>query len=354
MHLWGEWLVGGVMGRVRAGWAALAAGGLLLGMGARASAACQLLQTAEYKLTMDSNRALVDGAINRRPVRFILDTGAFNSLLFPSAVQQLGLKAFVIDQLSLYGVGGGAQAASARIGELKLGNAVARNVDLLVNGRNFGSEQAAGLLGEDFLSQGDLELDLAGGAARLFQPKDCVGDQVAYWAKAYDVTPMVGSQSRGEVDIYVMLNGRRILAELDSGSPTSIVTTGAAAIAGVTPHSDGVREAGQSGGLGPKMVQTSVAVFPTFTIGDETIKNAKLEIADLFAADTEVPLGSRLAVKVVSTPQMLLGADFIQAHRIYIARSQEKVYFSYNGGPIFQVQGPSAEETPTPRPSLKP
>jgi hypothetical protein len=336
------------MGCVRAAKAALAAVILILGFASAASAACQLQQTADYKLTMDGNRALLDGAINGQPVRFMLDTGAFTSMLFPSAVARLGLKAYVIDELNIYGVGGGAKAARASVRDLKLGNAVAHNVDLLVNKHDWGGAPYVGLVGEDILSQGDLELDLADGAARLFRPKDCVGEQVAYWAKNYDVTPLVPSQERGAVQIYVMLNGRRILAELDSGADTSIVTSGGAAIAGVTPHTEGVRQAGQTGGLGPHLVQTSLAVFPTFTIGEETIKNAKLAIADMFAADTEVPLGSRLGVSVVNTPQMLLGADFIRAHRIYVARSQGQVYFSYNGGPIFQVVGPRAEEAPAP------
>jgi hypothetical protein len=183
------------------------------------------------------------------------------------------------------------------------------------------------------------------------RPKDCAGDQVAYWAKSYDVTPIAVSRN-GEITVYVMLNGDRVLAELDTGASTSVVTTAAAAGAGVTPQSAGVLQEGESGGLGAKRVQTMVATFPTFSIGEETIKNAKLRIADLFAADTETPLGTRLPQQAVEFPQMLLGADFIRAHRIYVARSQGKVYFSYNGGPIFQaperIESPVAA-TPTGR-----
>jgi hypothetical protein len=45
---------------------------------------------------------------------------------------------------------------------------------------------------------------------------------------------------------------------------------------------------------------------------------------------------------------MIIGADFFMAHRIYVARSQGKIYFTYKGGPVFQnVAGntlaPSAE-----------
>jgi hypothetical protein len=33
---------------------------------------------------------------------------------------------------------------------------------------------------------------------------------------------------------------------------------------------------------------------------------------------------------------MLLGADFLRAHRVLVAHSQRKLYFTYTGGPVFQ------------------
>jgi hypothetical protein len=32
---------------------------------------------------------------------------------------------------------------------------------------------------------------------------------------------------------------------------------------------------------------------------------------------------------------MLIGSDFLRAHRVYIAHSQGKLYFSYVGGTVF-------------------
>ena len=34
---------------------------------------------------------------------------------------------------------------------------------------------------------------------------------------------------------------------------------------------------------------------------------------------------------------MLLGADFLRAHRVYVAHSQRKLYFTYSGAPVFSV-----------------
>jgi hypothetical protein len=32
---------------------------------------------------------------------------------------------------------------------------------------------------------------------------------------------------------------------------------------------------------------------------------------------------------------MLLGADFLRSHRVLVARSQAKMYFTYEGGTVF-------------------
>jgi hypothetical protein len=34
-------------------------------------------------------------------------------------------------------------------------------------------------------------------------------------------------------------------------------------------------------------------------------------------------------------PDMLLGSDFLRAHRVLVARSQRKMYFTYAGGTVF-------------------
>jgi clan AA aspartic protease (TIGR02281 family) len=321
----------------------LAAAVLLSGASA-AFAACQLQVVAQFPLVIEGNTALVDATINGKPARFLVDTGSGVTLIGRPAAAALGLEAFATD-MTMYGVGGSDRAGRTTIREFKLGDATVHDMQMIVSGPGLRSQRYVGVLGEDFLSQTDVELDFAQGVMRLIKPKDCVGDQVVYWRKAYSQAALAPSNSGGKLETYVSLNGQRALAEIDTGAYTSVVTTGVAERVGVSPHGEGVQEAGVSSGMGKGFVQTSVAVFPTFSIGDETIKNAKLRVADLFVADKEVKLGSHVSEQVVEMPSMLLGADFIRAHRIYIARSQEKLYFSYNGGPIFQVVRPRPEET---------
>ena len=55
-------------------------------------------------------------------------------------------------------------------------------------------------------------------------------------------------------------------------------------------------------------------------------------------------VGSRIAKAVVDEPDMLLGADFFRSHRVYISKSQKKIYASYMGGPVFDTH--RSPETP--------
>jgi len=45
---------------------------------------------------------------------------------------------------------------------------------------------------------------------------------------------------------------------------------------------------------------------------------------------------------------MLLGTDFFLSHRIFVSRSQSRIYFTYNGGRVFNLEdGPSSAPTTT-------
>jgi hypothetical protein len=99
-------------------------------------------------------------------------------------------------------------------------------------------------------------------------------------------------------------------------------------------------------GLANTAIQTAIAVFPTLTVGQETVKNVKLQIADLFSKNTVTKTGSMIPQAVMANPDMIIGADFFMAHRIYVARSQGKIYFTYKGGQIFQLRAPSGTSPP--------
>jgi hypothetical protein len=46
--------------------------------------------------------------------------------------------------------------------------------------------------------------------------------------------------------------------------------------------------------------------------------------------------GSRISVDAASLSSMLLGGDFLRSHRVLVAHSQHRIYFTHNGGRVFE------------------
>ena len=223
------------------------------------------------------------------------------------------------------GVGGSTSAQIATVKEFTLAGRQLHDIEFLVGGSEVGSG-TIGLLGQNFLEKWDVEYDLAKGVIRLMKAEDCNHAMLAYWATA--------GQSVSTMDIghttplkphttgTASINGAKISVMFDTGAWTSILSLKAAARAGVKPDTDGVAAAGYATGIGRGSVKTYIAPFSSFKIGDnEEIKNARLRIADLALEEGD----------------MLLGADFFLSHHVYVANSQHRLYFTYNGGPVFNL-----------------
>src|ERR1700722_17162704 len=75
----------------RDGLAVALAFGLLVGA-TSSRAACQLQKYAELPVTIENSGAVVSAKLNGADARLIVDTGAFFSMLNPSAVTRFGLR----------------------------------------------------------------------------------------------------------------------------------------------------------------------------------------------------------------------------------------------------------------------
>lgn len=132
-----------------------------------------------------------------------------------------------------------------------------------------------------------------------------------------------GIEPGDKVRLAITINGKPVRALLDSGAGRSLLGMAEAAKLGVTPESPGALPAGCVGGFGKNAVDSWTAQFESFAIGDEVIHNPRIRFGDLsqHASDAQA--------------EMLLGADFLHSHRVLIARSQRKLYFTYAGGTVF-------------------
>jgi predicted aspartyl protease len=306
--------------------------------GAASPGKCTLARIAEWRVTSASSTPIVDGTINGQKVSIMIDTGATRSIIVRAAADRLGLVRYDAPGQRMIGIGGESKVEAVSIDELTIGTDVRRNWRILVAGEHdFGADIAV-VLGEDFFYQAEVEFDLPHNAVRLFQARDCGGASLAYWTT--EGAGVVGIdaifEANPRIELTVEINGRPVKTMLDSGASSSVVTKSQAAALGVTPESAGV-VVGCSVGLGQKTVEFWRGPFESFRIGDELIRDPTIRFADIWRFST-YRSASLISRRSVAAPDMLLGADFLRSHRVLVAHSQRKMYFTYAGGTVFPVQ----------------
>ena len=289
---------------------------------------CRIGRGPDIPVTMSGLRPLVRALINGQEAMLVVDSGAFFSTLTPAAVQQFQLPTVPFTGvLWVEGVGGSEVGRVARVRRFTLIDYAWNDVEFVVAGSEFGAG-AVGLLGQNVLRIADVEYDLANGVIRLVRPKgDCnKRTSLAYWADAagkpysfIDIEPATTGQPHTKSVAY--LNGVKIHVVFDTGAARSILTLGAAKHAGISPSSPGVTDGGTSYGLGHRLAKTWITRFSSFKIGDEEVQHAQLRFGDIDLPNAD----------------MLVGADFFLSHRVYVASSQNRIYFTYNGGPVFDL-----------------
>ena len=311
---------------------------------APARADCNLAMVAELPVMMYGHRPLVSVKINGADAKLLVDTGAAYSFITPGndAKYHLQLSPAPFG-MSIAGVGG--QTLNISIGtaqDFSLSGADYHAVQFIVTDK--GQDAGAGILGDNFLRNADVEYDLGNGVVRLFKPKGCEHAEMAYWAGAqqpYSVIQMDYADPTGPaISSSAMINGQPIRVIFDTGATGSVLALGAAARVGVKPTDPGV--VGGSYVVGATKggyVRSWLAPFASFKIGDEEIKNFKLVIGAI-------------------NNDMMLGEDFFLAHRVFVSNSQHKIYFTYNGGPVFNMtmapQTQIAEQQPVGAAGLSP
>jgi hypothetical protein len=302
-----------------------------------ANADCKLLQVAEFKLDPTSTAPIVDGSINGHPVKVLIDSGATFSGVSGFEVNRLGLTTVEMVGMRAYGVGGDTQIYRAHIDQLKVGTLTKSGLDLFVSGDRHQAGVAGLVIGEDVLSKVDTEFDLADHAIRLFEPKGCKAPQLVYWGAAYSQADLLTwDPDAPAIQTHAFINGKQILAELDSGAESSFVDVIAADADGVARPATGAPTEAMRG-EGRKLVESWTGRFDTFALGDEKIAHVNIQVLPFVSGMVYSDTGTNLPRRLENTPSMFVGDDFLHAHRVFIDNQDHLILFSYQGGPVFST-----------------
>lgn len=352
---------------------ALAAG--LLMMAGHEAQACEFAKIAELHVAIENNQILIPGTIGGKSVKFLFDTSFSSSLIPTGAAQRLDVPVSSVTATALSTLVGAnvnyKDNSFAEVPQLTLDGFTVKDTFLRVFGgpesTNFGGPDVAVLLGADFWKGYDVEVDLSRKLINLYRTKECGTSNLAYWSNAYN---MVDLQRYGAQTAFsIQLDGHDLAAVLDSGSPHSTLTDKAAARMGLSRESGTAlpvedREVGTQPtdlpallrigyGLGlselsPNLMTNGfpdaaqaipptdywLARFKSMTIDQETISPFKMRVAK--SSPTRVAeTGTLIPVTEPVHYDVLLGVDFMMSHRILIANSQNKLYFTFTGGTSF-------------------
>jgi predicted aspartyl protease len=282
------------------------------------SATCVVQQRAVVKLQIVGTVVLAPVVVNGIPGSFILDTGAAQTVVSPDAVSHFDLALDEWTATTMGGVGGVERRRNADPRSVALGGVALHRRSLMQDAtlrvgtlpRNMiGGLQIDGLLGRDFLSLFDLDLDFPRQTLALYDVHGCAG-RFLPWSEPY-LSVAVDNPAESAFVVPLVVDGVKLRALLDSGASRSLV-----AAPGMAHLKLGLEQLrGDPSqivhGLGPHTVTMWQHKFHELQIGSEIFTNPGFLVAP-------VPL------QPIS--DMLLGADWLLGRRVWISYATKQLF----------------------------
>jgi len=277
---------------------------------------CIMVHVATLPLDTTDDGLVTTVRLNGTDIKMLVDTGAELTVVRQAAADRLKLSATRLPD-RLYGIGGARYAAVFEAKTFEIGKLHGQNLDMVVS--DFAVRPSSGidgLLGMDFLSQYDIDLDLPDNKIRLFKAvRGCHSVSAALEEPLYPQPMYFQNNGAGpSATIQVAIGGRHVLARIDSGATTTALYRDAKSRAGVTTANLANNQHSYMVGTGPRKVESIEHTVEAITIGDITLNNLPVAIMDTRSDDDT---------------DMLLGLDFLSRVHVWLSFSSHTVVMQY-------------------------
>ncbi|MGZ3181428.1 MAG: retroviral-like aspartic protease family protein [Telluria sp.] len=270
----------------------------------------------------------VTGSINREPASLMVDTGSQVSLLTPAGVDRHHLVRRSTDA-AVEGVGGVSRVYRSTVGKLIIGPFDAGRMILPVVADMAPGMDYDMIVGSDLWMQADLEINVQEKWLRFFKPVGCGPTAfVGYWDPQARTATLENPSGDMRPRLKVRINGRELEAIIDSGSPVTTIFRRAAERLGLQPAGAALPDRGEAGGIGANRFHDYEAQV-TLQIGADIAPHTTIEVADTDGQTRDY--------------EVLLGMDWLRAHRVLIANSQHRLYFTAAAAPAAPAAQASAK-----------
>ena len=300
---------------------------------------CDMGELSTIPLTFTSDlRPLIEADINGKPVSAMLNIGSAQTIILnKKTLERLDIKVRYVtstrfqESLNLNnnvvpdgdfmptGTFVVNEGLSAFVDQFAFGPTKLSDSFFLVE--DFIDDTFGARIGAGDLLRTDLEVALDSGYIKHFRPEGCFREHLAYWdPEAVAVPISVDLLKRDPRPIFrVVINGKEVWALLSTATPHSYFPASLANRLGLKTTAAGATREEPVPGHGKDKPVWSVPVAQ-MSIGGLDVKDFKVRLMDL-------PHSGQILV---------LGTDFLHRHRVYIAMSQRKVYFSTIKNPIMK------------------
>jgi predicted aspartyl protease len=269
-----------------------------------------MVRAANLKLETGNTELHTTIGINGQEVRVLVDTGSQRSLITDAAADRLGLGGEQrFHAGALRGFGG---RQTSGIGKLTIGTMHGTNLSF-VTATNLGADEV--VLGIDYLTPFDVDLDLWGKHLGLYRAiSGCRTPSAALTSGLYgvDLVNTYDEQHIISPAVRITTGGQQFIAMIDTGAFHSTMLRAAAARAGLAPVAANADLS--ISGFGLNRVRAAVRTLPSLQIGDLTIQNMPIVLAD------SGPLGDY---------DMILGYDFISRVHVWISHSSNTLIMQF-------------------------
>ena len=276
--------------------------------------ACALVRRGAFQLTFLRVVGTVPVTLDGITATMLFATGANGVVVGRSAAERLKLLGNGNVRILSQGLGGETRAFPAGVGRIDMGGAALVNQHVVVlpfDVRGFGEPPPEGLLGMDFLSNFDTEVDLRSGAGVLYQARNCPSARPG-WAEASNGLRIPPESGSGKLLVETELDGHKFVALLDTGAEGSIVSKRAARRLGITDEVLSHDRAVVGHGIAETDAQMRMHRFASLRFGAEEIRSPVLAVADLPSVAED----------------MLLGMNYMRGRKLWISPSSRRVFLS--------------------------
>ncbi|HTZ72262.1 MAG TPA: retroviral-like aspartic protease family protein [Acetobacteraceae bacterium] len=327
--------------RYKAAWIALlACCALAACQGAGSNQPCQIVHLTDLPLTDHDQAFYTTIKINGHDAHMLFDTGAATNLLSAAAARRLGMTVDRIQGLEAVGLGGSREEGIAQSHNVNLGATHGEDLLFETVDSDVDGGKADGILGMNFLHGYDFDLDFWDNRLGLYATLgDCSRPSTALSPPLYGVPfapPAMGPESQHLEEtlspaIYVTINGERLRALIDTGAVHTTVFRDTARRIGLGKAT--ILGRGKMRGVGPRRVDVDVRMSAPVTIGDLTINNMPVIVADQ---------------RHLENADMLLGYDFVTRVHLWISHSSGTLIMQFPPLPTPPPAAPNGADPRTP------